>query len=97
MVYTIAWLLFILGCILAVPIAALIESQQRKKAQREALMADEAEAEALEDDAEAVHEEEAIVAAEQGDPNELPADAASIDDAVGIVDDSGEAEPRPES
>lgn len=78
--YTIAWLLFILTCIVAVPIAALIDSQQRKKAQREALMADENQLEPQSeyDDAEGVMVAEDVEAVE--------AVAEPIDEAVPVAE-----------
>ncbi len=68
--YFIAWLLFILACILAVPIAALIDSQQRKKAQREALMGDEPQAEWQAEDEQA----EVVAVAEDAEVVAQPAD-----------------------
>ena len=78
--YTIAWLLFILTCIVAVPIAALIDSQQRKKAQREAMMADEdlAEPQVEYDDA------EGVVVAE--DVEAVEAVAEPVDEAMPVAE-----------
>ncbi|QEG42397.1 hypothetical protein [Roseimaritima ulvae] len=80
--YTIAWLLFILACIAAVPIAAMIDSMQRKKAQREALMADEEPAEAIAEEPLAEEDGEQVVVAEDA-PAELVEEVQAVEMADG--------------
>ncbi len=91
MMYTIAWFVLMLGVVLAIPLAVLMEKQAAKKREREAMMEDE-EAEVAEDAAADDQQAELLEAEEEG--GESAEFAPVADDAVAAAGDQfGDAEP----
>lgn len=91
MMYTIAWFVLMLGVVLAIPLAVLMEKQAAKKREREAMMEDE-ELEGAEDSAADEQQVELLEAEEEG--GEVAEFAPVGDDAVVAAgDDFGDTEP----